>query len=90
MAFLGYDSLILERLFCEIHDLIFLHDYYCYYCHLESVRRRFTMTLIEGLFPPSRENYELLLRYWQIGYPIVSLTSHYLNDENRDSHTNVR
>ncbi|PTB49619.1 hypothetical protein M431DRAFT_500088 [Trichoderma harzianum CBS 226.95] len=29
------------------------------------------MSLIEGLFPPSRENYELLLRCWQIGYPII-------------------
>lgn len=32
------------------------------------------MSLIEGWFPPSRENYELLLHYWQLGYPIVRLS----------------
>lgn len=48
------------------------------------------MALIEGLFPPSRENYELLLRCWQIGYPIVSLTSYCMTDENKESHANTR
>ncbi|EGR44612.1 uncharacterized protein TRIREDRAFT_82177 [Trichoderma reesei QM6a] len=28
-------------------------------------------SLLEGIFPPSRQNYELLLRGWQIGYPIL-------------------
>ncbi|GFP58520.1 hypothetical protein ACSS6W_005766 [Trichoderma asperelloides] len=28
------------------------------------------MSLIEGWYPPTRENYELLLFWWQIGYPI--------------------
>ncbi|KAL6864570.1 hypothetical protein J3F83DRAFT_742285 [Trichoderma novae-zelandiae] len=28
-------------------------------------------SLLEGIIPPSRENYEVLLRCWQIGYPII-------------------
>ncbi|PTB63681.1 3-oxo-5-alpha-steroid 4-dehydrogenase [Trichoderma citrinoviride] len=28
-------------------------------------------SLLEGIFPPSRETYEILLRSWQIGYPII-------------------
>lgn len=31
------------------------------------------MSLIEGWYPPTRENYEHLLFWWQIGYPIVRL-----------------
>ncbi|KAL6901176.1 3-oxo-5-alpha-steroid 4-dehydrogenase domain-containing protein [Trichoderma evansii] len=30
------------------------------------------MSLIEGWYPPTRENYELLLFWWQIGFPIGS------------------
>lgn len=33
------------------------------------------MSLIEGWYPPTRENYERLLFWWQIGYPIVSSES---------------
>lgn len=30
------------------------------------------MTLIEGWMPPSRENWEIILKVWQYGFPIVS------------------
>ncbi|KAH7133147.1 3-oxo-5-alpha-steroid 4-dehydrogenase-domain-containing protein [Dactylonectria estremocensis] len=29
------------------------------------------MTIIEGWMPPSRENYDLILKVWQISYPII-------------------
>ncbi|KAH6999651.1 3-oxo-5-alpha-steroid 4-dehydrogenase-domain-containing protein [Ilyonectria destructans] len=29
------------------------------------------MTIIEGWMPPTRENYELILKIWQISYPII-------------------
>jgi hypothetical protein len=30
------------------------------------------MAIIEGWLPPTRENYDLILKVWQISYPIVS------------------
>jgi hypothetical protein len=38
------------------------------------------MSLVEGWYPPSRENYETLLFFWQIGYPIVSFLRLFLVD----------
>lgn len=29
------------------------------------------MALIEGWMPPTRENYNLIFRVWQISYPVV-------------------
>lgn len=31
------------------------------------------MAIIEGWLPPTRENYDLILKVWQISYPIVSI-----------------
>jgi 3-oxo-5-alpha-steroid 4-dehydrogenase 1 len=33
------------------------------------------MAIVEGWLPPTQEHYDLILKIWQISYPIVSGTA---------------